>query len=227
MESLRDKVVSQLREQILSNDLEPGTRLRERTLSDLFGVSRVPVREALMVLEADLLVTSSRRADGSEGAGVEVTRFDRNDVAELFDAREALEPLVARLAARHRSEAQLEALRDQLETARRAAETGDNRAGALANTAYHGILVQACGSGLLAAVMAPLQTRIERLFRRTIVGRAPELAEDHTRMLAALADRPAETAALLARLHVVSTRAPSLALFTEQDEGQDAGRADD
>lgn len=219
MESLRDRVVAQLREQILSNELAPGTRLRERTLSERLGVSRVPVREALMVLESDLLVTSPRRPDGTEGAGVEVSRFGRRDVAELFDAREALEPLVARLAAVHRSEAQLDRLRSHVATARRASRDGDNRAGAIANAAYHGLLVEASGSDLLVALMAPLQARIERLFRRTIVGRAPELAADHTRMLAALEAGDAETAALLARLHVVSTRDPSLALFEEPSDG--------
>ncbi|MCI1748653.1 MAG: GntR family transcriptional regulator [Acidipropionibacterium sp.] len=213
MESLRDRAVAQLRERILGNELRPGTRLRERTLSEQLGVSRVPVREALMVLESDLLVSAPRRPDGSEGAGMEVSRFDRRDVAELFDAREALEPLVARLAAIHRSEAQLERLREYVETALKASADGDDRAGAIANAGYHGLLVECSGSDLLVGLMAPLQMRIERLFRRTIEGRAPELAADHVRMLTALENKEAETAALLARLHVVSTRAPSLALF--------------
>ncbi|AMS06143.1 GntR family transcriptional regulator [Acidipropionibacterium acidipropionici] len=215
MDSLRDRVVAQLREMILSNELPPGTKLRERTLSERLGVSRVPVREALMALESDLLAAPARREDGSQGSGLEVTRFDRRDVAELFDAREALEPLVARLAAEHRRDDQLAELREYLDRARRAAAAGDNRAGAMANAGFHDLLVEASGSGLLVGLMAPLQTRIERLFRRTIVGRAPELADDHARMVDALADRDAATAGLLAHLHVTSTREPSLELFDD------------
>ena len=60
MDSLRDRVVAQLREMILSNELPPGTKLRERTLSERLGVSRVPVREALMALESDLLAAPAR-----------------------------------------------------------------------------------------------------------------------------------------------------------------------
>lgn len=215
MDSLRDRVVAQLREMILSNELPPGTRLRERTLSERLGVSRVPVREALMALESDLLVAPARRSDGSPAAGLQVTRFDRRDVAELFDAREALEPLVARLAAEHRSDDQLAGLREHLDRARRAASNRDDRAGALANAGFHDLLVEASGSVLLVGLMAPLQTRIERLFRRTIVGRAPELADDHARMVDALVDHDVATAGLLAHLHVTSTRESSLELFDD------------
>lgn len=209
VDSLRDRVAGQLREQILSNTLPPGARLPERALSEQLGVSRVPVREALMVLETELLVTSTPRS------GAEVSRFARRDAEELFDAREALEPLVARLAAQHRSPEQLRTLSTLLEEARDAGSRGDNRAGAVANAAFHSVLVAASGSALLVSIMAPMQVTIERLFRRTIVGRAPELSDDHARMLDALRRRDAESAGLLAQLHLTTTRAPSLALFEE------------
>ena len=87
----------------------------------------------------------------------------------------------------------------------------------MANADFHEGLVAASGSDLLVAIMSPLQVRIERLFRRTIAGRAVELAEDHQRILDAVSRGDEDAAALLAQLHVSTTRSPSLALFAEQD----------
>lgn len=211
MDRLRDRVADALRERILSNDWPPGTKLRERAISVELGVSRVPVREAIMVLAGDLLV------DVAPGSGAVVSSFGYREVAELFDAREALEPLVARLAALHRDDGQLDRLTRSVAASNRAASAGDHRGGAVANADFHEGLVAASGSDLLVAIMSPLQVRIERLFRRTIAGRAVELAEDHQRILDAVSRGDEDAAALLAQLHVSTTRSPSLALFAEQD----------
>ncbi|SER84523.1 DNA-binding transcriptional regulator, GntR family [Propionibacterium cyclohexanicum] len=209
MDSLREQVVAQLRESILSGALPAGTKLRERAISEQLGVSRVPVREALMVLEAELLVEIVPRS------GAVVTTLTRDEVQELFEVREVLEPLAARLAARHRTAADLEALGERCSAAHEAIHAGDDRAGASANADFHALLAGASGSGLLVSIMAPLQLRMERLFRRTIRGRAVELAEDHERLVEALLRRDEASAALLAQLHVTQTRAPSLALFED------------
>lgn len=209
MDSLREQVVGQLRESILSGRLPAGAKLRERAISEQLGVSRVPVREALMVLESELLVEIVPRS------GAVVTKLSRREVQELFDAREALEPLAARLAAKDLSREDLDALDERCAAARAASQVGDDRAGAMANAAFHSLLVHASGSGLLVSIMAPLQLRLDRLFRRTIEGRAVELADDHERLVEALRRGDEDSAALLAQLHVTSTRASSLALFED------------
>ncbi len=209
MDSLREQTVAQLRESILSGVLPAGTKLRERALSEELGVSRVPVREALMVLESELLVDIVPRS------GAVVTKLSRHEVQELFDAREVLEPLAARLAARNRTESDLNALAGRCAAARTASSAADDRAGAMANAAFHSALVDASGSRLLVSIMAPLQLRLERLFRRTIEGRAVELVEDHDHLVQALRRRDEDSASLLAQLHVTSTRASSLALFED------------
>ena len=209
MDSLREQTVARLRESILSGALPAGTKLRERALSEQLGVSRVPVREALMVLESELLVDIVPRS------GAVVTTFSRHEVQELFDAREVLEPLAARLAARDGTEAGLAALAARCAAARQASSSADDRAGAMANASFHSALAEASGSGLLVSIMAPLQLRLQRLFRRTIEGRAVELVEDHERLVEALRRHDEDSAALLAQLHVTSTRAASLARFED------------
>ncbi|MFZ2624990.1 MAG: GntR family transcriptional regulator [Propionibacterium sp.] len=209
MDSLREQTVARLRESILSGALPAGTKLRERALSEQLGVSRVPVREALMVLESELLVDIVPRS------GAVVTTFSRHEVQELFDAREVLEPLAARLAARDGTAAGLAALSARCAAARQASSSADDRAGATANASFHSALAEASGSGLLVSIMAPLQLRLQRLFRRTIEGRAVELVEDHERLVEALRRHDEDSAALLAQLHVTSTRAASLARFED------------
>src|SRR5437899_11279298 len=90
---LRDQVCEDLRDRIISGRLAPGDRLVERDVAEEFGVSRVPVREAIRILlgEGFLTALSPRR--------IVVTRHDRKDVENLFDLREALEVLAARPAA--------------------------------------------------------------------------------------------------------------------------------
>jgi DNA-binding GntR family transcriptional regulator len=88
----QDLVLSALREAILSGVLEPGARLRQEELADLFGTSRIPVREALRALEYEGLVSSEPHR------GFTVTALDADDVEEVYDLRILLESHALRLA---------------------------------------------------------------------------------------------------------------------------------
>ena len=88
----QDVVLAAVREAILSGVLEPGTRLRQEELADLFGTSRIPVREALRALEYEGLVRSEPHR------GFTVTSLDPDDVEEVYDLRVLLESHALRLA---------------------------------------------------------------------------------------------------------------------------------
>ncbi len=92
---LRSVVQDELRRMILSGELPPGSRLVEDRLAERLGVSRNPVREAIRVLSAEGFVEVLPRR------GAVVASMGQAEVAELFDARMALETLAARLAAPH------------------------------------------------------------------------------------------------------------------------------
>ena len=88
----QELVLSSVRTAILSGVLGPGARLRQEELADVFGTSRIPVREALRALEYEGLVTSEPHR------GFTVTSLDADDVQEVYDLRILLECEAVRLA---------------------------------------------------------------------------------------------------------------------------------
>jgi DNA-binding GntR family transcriptional regulator len=84
------RIATDLREAILTGELIPGERIRQEDLADRQGASRVPVREALRMLEAEGLVTFVANT------GAWVSRLTLSDCEELYQIRERLEPLLLR-----------------------------------------------------------------------------------------------------------------------------------
>ena len=93
---LRDQTTELLREYIVSGRIPPGTRLVEREVGALLGVSRAPVRDALLELEQEGLVVT--KTDGRF-----VIKLTRQDVRELYQVRLVLEGLAVKLAAQNTS----------------------------------------------------------------------------------------------------------------------------
>ena len=89
---------------------------------------------------------------------------------------------------------------------RDALAAGDDKRGSLVNADFHLEVLRASGNEVLFALMAPLQSQIQRLFRRTITTISRELTEDHTTLLDAVRDQDAGRAAEIARRHVEETR---------------------
>lgn len=204
--SLRDRVLEEVKERIIAGDLPTGARLHERNLSQELGVSRVPLREAILTLAAQGLVEMRPRI------GAFVRPMTKDYVEDLFEVRMALEPLAASLAARNRTDAQLVELGRLLAAERAALVAGDDKSGSLVNADFHLEILRASGNELLFAIMAPLQSQIQRLFRRTITSMRQLLSEDHGVMLDVLRAQDAEGAVEAARRHVRDTRQISIDL---------------
>ena len=204
--SLRDRVLEEVKERMIAGDLPTGARLHERNLSQELGVSRVPLREAILTLAAQGLVEMRPRI------GAFVRPMTKDYVEDLFEVRMALEPLAASLAARNRTDAQLVALGRLLAAERAALVAGDDKSGSLVNADFHLEILRASGNELLFAIMAPLQSQIQRLFRRTITSMRQLLSEDHGVMLDVLRAQDAEGAVEAARRHVRDTRQISIDL---------------
>lgn len=93
--TMPEKVYEQLLEKIASGDIKPGTQLVDRKIAESFGVSRTPVREALARLAKESIV------DGFPKWGYYTKEFTVSDIVMIFDVREGLETVAARLAARN------------------------------------------------------------------------------------------------------------------------------
>lgn len=100
------RVADALRDAIIAGTYPPGARLRQEEIAARFGASRVPVREALKILEADGLVTLVANA------GAWVSRMTLEECEEVYQTRERVEPLLLRLSAPHLDTAAI----DHLET---------------------------------------------------------------------------------------------------------------
>lgn len=204
--SLRDHAYETLRRRIIEVELQPGERLVERDLATELEVSRIPLREALRLLAADGLVVLVPHR------GALVAPFTPTDVRDLFDVRESLESLAARLAAERAGEEGLERLAARLDVARTAIREQDRRAIAFANAAFHTDIVDLASNALLSGVMRPLEARMHWLFRLTAQRDPAQQCAEHQQLYEAVAARDGDLAARLAHEHVADGRATSLAL---------------
>ena len=210
-----DVLAERLREQILSGRLREGDQLpAERTLVEQTGLGRSSVREALRVLENQGLIS---KRPGRNGGSL-IRRPDRASIESsidlfirgrklrfrsLLETREAIEPAAARLAAHHRTDADIRELRDahhQLEAA-----YGNVPSFLIANVRWHLSVVAATHNELLIAFMTAISHAMHagtdlRDFNsdevRTIVTKA------HRRILEAIADRDADAARRRMERHV-------------------------
>lgn len=205
---LRIQVRDELRERIATGELAPGDRLIERDLADRLGVSRVPVREAIRMLEVEGLVRTVPRK------GVVVDTMSRRDVEELFDVREALEVMLCKRAAENGSEDGYAELKHLLGEARRAVETEDRSGIAKANAAFHEKIIVLANNAALASMMEPLGSRMRWLFAQT--DDPSQTVDEHEQLFAAIASRDADAAAACAAEHVETNRRHVLAMLFDR-----------
>ncbi|TGN79580.1 GntR family transcriptional regulator [Streptomyces bauhiniae] len=192
--SVRERVLAALRQDIIAGRLGPGDRLVERELADRYGVSRVPVREAIRALvgEGFVLFESARRAV--------VRRLTPDDVRELFELREALEVYAAGLAASRATPEALEELRALLTEAATATEAGEAEVITDVNTRFHDRILAMAGNGLLISVMEPVDGRLRWLTRRN--AEWPQLLTEHHDLYDAIASGDPNRARAHALAHV-------------------------
>ncbi|MEV0648428.1 GntR family transcriptional regulator [Phytomonospora sp. NPDC050363] len=210
--ALRDRVYETLRRRIVEATAPPGQRLVERDLAAELEVSRIPLREALRLLAADGLVVTV------PGRGTIVSPFTPDDVRDLFDVRESLEVLTARLAAERADADGLARLRGHLDRARAAMAEGDHAAVIDANADFHDELVTLAGNALLASMARPLSGRTRRLFHLTADRDQSVQCAEHEQLYDAIAAHDAVSAAEHAARHVTSGREHSLAAAANWSE---------
>lgn len=195
---LRDSVRERIRRGIADGRWTPGARLVERDLADEFAVSRVPVREALQMLEGEGFVELLPRR------GAVVRQLTPAVVSDLFDIRQALEVLAARRAAERIDDDGLVRLRQVLEDGARALAADDHAWSGSANTAFHETVLDLAGNEPLRDVLEPLSGRLKWLFRQT--RDHPRVQSEHEQLYAALAARDPELAGAVALAHVRASR---------------------
>lgn len=203
--SAANVVYDGLRSDILHLRLGPGTDIQEAALQKRFGVSRTPVREALIRLASEDLVTLL------PNRGSRVAEMDFAEVPRFFEALDVCQRLVLRLSAQRRSEAQLSAMRSLNKDFAEAARLLDVVAMTEINNQYHAVSAEACGNKYVRAFYEELLSTGLRLTRSAFRSAldAPEFVEnyyqkvvqEHEAIIQALARRDADAAEELGRAH--------------------------
>ncbi len=184
-----------LRAAILSGALAAGTQIRQEHVAAEYGVSHIPVREALRRLEAEGLVTIHANR------GAFVSRLDAADARDIGDMRAALEMLAVRLSVPRAGP-------DDLAAAEAAIAAGDASADlaqwSAANWAFHRALYAPCARPRLIAAIETLWRNVDRFLR--VVWQAADYQgrsqHEHRAILAAYRAREPEGAASLVAAHI-------------------------
>src|SRR5258708_7911866 len=197
-----DRAYVALKDVILSLDIynSPGeVRLDERQLASDLGISRTPVREAMVQLEREGFVRSVPRR------GVYVVRKTRSEVIELIQAWAALESMAARLLTQSASDADIAGLRRMFTTFE-----GDKLHAKLdeyseVNIAFHQTIIELSGNQVLIRLAENLFTHM-RMIRGKTIGeddRVERSIRDHMNIIQALEARDTERAEDLVRQHAL------------------------
>ncbi len=203
---LRETVYAQLRYEVLSCRLAPGEQLREQELAARYAVSKQPVREALLRLERERLVTVLPRQ------GYRVNPISLSDARDLCRFRETLEPICASDAARQASDEELAALEQYRSF------SGDSSAFTAYNRHFHCAIAEASGSARMAATVRELVEQAERLVLVSLQSAQglnnARLAAEHGDIVDALRARNGRLAANLLRDHVCRANARMLEVLS-------------
>lgn len=190
--SASETIARELEADIITGRYAPGTRLVERQLAARFRVSPIPVREALHILESRGLVT--KRVN----CGCTVIDLTAEEMAEMCELRELLEPKAAEWAACRRTEEGLAKLKDRLEQLRTAARSESFTRFFAADLEFHRCLWELAQNPPAARA---LSTVVGCLFACGLRNESADLKEEfhkHERLYAAVAEcRPADAALLL------------------------------
>jgi DNA-binding GntR family transcriptional regulator len=200
-----------IRSAIVAGDLEGGSRHSVASLADSLGVSRTPVREALIQLAASGMVRFERNR------GVRVVQTSLKDIEDIFELRLMLE-LPATAIAVERIDAQgITAVRERLAAMERAGEAGDLADMWRADRQFHNELLVRSGNQRLADYVDSLRDMVLRR-GTTTAGRSrsvEEIIAEHRRILERLEARDASGAVEAMRDHIERTAK----LLIAQEEG--------
>jgi DNA-binding GntR family transcriptional regulator len=194
-QSLKDVAAEEIRNRILDGRLPPGTRLVEDDLAKTFAISRMPVREALTILETEGFVEMTPR----KGASVSVV--SPAEALDIFEVRGMLEGLAARLAARSRDESSLGSLQAIVDDGARAISDGSGRMPIL-HQQFHVTLAGAGANSYLIELVSPLPAKVEWIYNSILRTRGEVSWPEHVEILDAVRSGDEDRAEQVTRRHV-------------------------
>ena len=197
-QSAKARAYQTLKEAIILLELPPGTPLTERNIAEQLGISKTPVREALLMLQRDGLV------EQTDYRGTTVASLTLRDVLDVLEVRQALEGYAVRLAAQDFNRTQFAELEEIIRKGSKALEDNDQAAAMQAVSGFHDYIASHLKNERLKSVIDNLADHTARF--RTLSAQIPEAigrsTEEHWAILQAMEARDAQAAEMIVRQHL-------------------------
>jgi len=200
---VRQLVYEALRQVIVEGEFPAGVRLPEEELAKKMEVSRTPIREALRKLETEGLIAHV------PGKGATVLGFARDDVAELYAIREALEVLAINSTIDNITDGDLATLKDALKEARAHLRRSDLKGMFDGSQRFNDLLIQTCRMPRLIKIINSYREYRHRFRFDTMIKHRARLVEawkEHERILEAVMAKDRKKAEALVRQHLRNAR---------------------
>ena len=194
------RIYSDLRNQLVSLQRRPGEAISEAEIALSFGVSRTPVREALLKLSDEGLLEIYPQS------GIFVSRIPIAALPEAIIIRKALEETTARLAAERATASQVLALRSVLERQREASAAGNSEKFHQADELFHATVADVAGHPGIWKFIQQVKVHVDRYRRLTLPqsGRIPKVILEHEAVLTAIEAHDPERARQAMERHLAS-----------------------
>lgn len=198
-----ESLLTRLRIMVLDDAFPPGTALSEVRLAEHFSISRTPVREALKQLQAEGLVEIRPKV------GTFVRQISRREISEMFEVKEVLEGMAARLLARRGQVLELDILQRNVRESDIAARAGDEARYAALVHEFHQTIVEGSDNRKLVEHYTSLMNQLS--YHRMVLtnvkkpGRLTKSNHEHHRILELITDKDGVGAELAMRDHVLAS----------------------
>jgi DNA-binding GntR family transcriptional regulator len=193
--TLREKILENIRDAIISGSLKAGTRVSEPELAERYGISRTPIREAFRQLESEGYLTVIPRR------GAVVSEFSQKDVEEFYAIKSILEGYAARRACEKLTEKELGRLQTVNNRLSELADHNDIKTFFRVHSDFHDMFIKAADNEKLRELITSLVTRFQRLrlMSLSLPGRMKVSVQEHEKIIEAFRNKDAETAETLVR----------------------------
>ena len=194
-QTLREKILENIRDAILKGTLKAGERVSEPDLAERYGISRTPIREAFRQLESEGYLTVVPRK------GAVVTALSERDVEEFYSIKSILEGYAARLAAEKLTDKDIERLKAINGRLSKLASVGDVKTFFRVHNEFHEQFIRASGNEKLLELIQQLLKKFDRLriASLSLPGRMEISVQEHEKIIDAFESHDGDTADRLVR----------------------------
>lgn len=197
-ESAASRIAGELRAEILHGAVAPGARLSQLSIAERFGVSRIPVRDALQMLAGEGLVHPTSNATAV------VTGMSVPELQELYELREAVEPLATQIAVPNVGRADILTMRKQLELME---DVDEAPIWLTANAEFHGAIYKRAPRPRMIEIVEQLRRLTDRYLymHLEVIGQTEHLHAEHLGILRAVESGDAALTARLTKEHLATS----------------------